>query len=540
MERNETELCSHQPDCTLADFFHGFPCGVMYCTYERYPKVIYANQWIFDLLGVSREGEYWNEFLKDNVYFMLPSEEWPSFRKCLRKAEETGEAVGVEHRVKNENDQETQVMGWVRVVTNPQGEKQYLFLYICLPRERQEQHALRERAYLNLLDSAYDGVFKIDRQNRIIECISIKDKMNTRTYFMRGMRVVLDCLLQKSYYMLVYEDDRACVEEFFHRVVTDTGFSSREAAQIEFHTIGDGILKEFDMTAMDLDGETALVCCREVTEEKSARRRKEELKQVSSLKARMDGQGKKAPVEVEVYRVLHGRIMPQSEDSPYLTDGGIPLKEFLAKENIPEDKYQTAMTQGEVELEPLGTPEKRHLYIAHRSVDKNEAEERLLLLYRFAQQQLPSMKSKPRVSIHTFGFFDVRVDGKPIVFPHEKSKEMLALMVDHKGSFVGNPYFISCLWEDEPYSQKIQSRCRQTAFRMMETLKKYGIEDIIEKVDGHRRIIPEKVSCDYFDYINNKEGSKQLFNGMYMSDYSWGEETLSTLLRGADTAPKQN
>ena len=84
--------------------------------------------------------------------------------------------------------------------------------------------------------------------------------------------------------------------------------------------------------------------------------------------------------------------------------------------------------------------------------------------------------------------------------------------------------------ETEPYSDKVRSRCRQTAYRLKETLKQYGIEDIIEKVDGHRRIIPEMVDCDYFNYLSGETAAKESFNGVYMSDYSWGEETLSCLL----------
>ena len=138
---------------------------------------------------------------------------------------------------------------------------------------------------------------------------------------------------------------------------------------------------------------------------------------------------------------------------------------------------------------------------------------------------------RPRVRIRTFGYFDVFVDDQPVIFRYEKSKEMLAILVDRKGGFVANPYFITCLWENEPYSEKIQGRCRQTVYRMMETLKKYGIEDIVEKVDGKRRIVPEKVDCDYFNYLRGEATPDQLFGGAYMSDYSWGESTLSSLIK---------
>lgn len=140
-------------------------------------------------------------------------------------------------------------------------------------------------------------------------------------------------------------------------------------------------------------------------------------------------------------------------------------------------------------------------------------------------------QTNPKVTIRTFGFFDILVNGKPVVFHYEKSKELLAVLVDRQGSYISNPYIINCLWEDEPYSEKLQNRCRQTAHRLMRTLKEYGIEDIIERVDGKRRIVPERVRCDYFDYLRGERSAMERFNGSYMSDYSWGEITLSDLVK---------
>lgn len=141
----------------------------------------------------------------------------------------------------------------------------------------------------------------------------------------------------------------------------------------------------------------------------------------------------------------------------------------------------------------------------------------------------------PRVSIRTFGYFDVFVDGHPMVFRNEKSKELLAVLVDRQGSFVSNPYIINCLWEDEPYGEKIQNRCRQVVHRLMQTLREYGVENIIERVDSKRRIVPELVQCDFFDYRLGDPQAERKFNGAYLSDYSWGEVTLSNLLKEAGT-----
>ena len=65
---------------------------------------------------------------------------------------------------------------------------------------------------------------------------------------------------------------------------------------------------------------------------------------------------------------------------------------------------------------------------------------------------------------------------------------------------------------------------------MKNILEEYGIADIVEAVDGKRRIVVEKVQCDLYDYLSQKEEYAQLFKGSYLSNYSWGETTLGELL----------
>ena len=138
-------------------------------------------------------------------------------------------------------------------------------------------------------------------------------------------------------------------------------------------------------------------------------------------------------------------------------------------------------------------------------------------------------ESHKKVSVHTFGYFDVYVNGKPISFPHDKSKEMLAVLVDRRGGFVSSSEMIAYLWENEESNKTTQSRCRQVASRLKKTLEENEIGDIIEIVNGKRRIIPEKVDCDYFNYLANKPENRHLFNGSYMVNYSWSEMTTADL-----------
>ena len=136
---------------------------------------------------------------------------------------------------------------------------------------------------------------------------------------------------------------------------------------------------------------------------------------------------------------------------------------------------------------------------------------------------------RPDVYIRTFGYFDVFVDDKPIAFRNEKSKELFALLIDRRGGFVSSEEAIGFLWEDETANSVTLARYRKVALRLKNILEEYGISDIIESVNGKRRIVADKVKCDLYDYLSGKEEHAQLFKGSYLTNYSWGEITLSEL-----------
>ena len=118
---------------------------------------------------------------------------------------------------------------------------------------------------------------------------------------------------------------------------------------------------------------------------------------------------------------------------------------------------------------------------------------------------------------------------RPIAFRNKKSKELFALLVDRRGGYVSSEEAISFLWEDEPVNPVTLARYRKVALRLKNILEEYGISEVVESVDGKRRIATEKVRCDLYDYLSGKEEFSQLFKGSYLTNYSWGENTLAEL-----------
>ena len=150
------------------------------------------------------------------------------------------------------------------------------------------------------------------------------------------------------------------------------------------------------------------------------------------------------------------------------------------------------------------------------------------MLYKVDERE-PKNTDGHIVTIRTFGYFDVFIGERAVAFRNKKAKELFAMLVDRRGGFVSSEEAISFLWEDEPVNPVTLARYRKVALRLKNTLEEYGIQDVMETVDGKRRIVTEKVKCDLYDYLSGKEEYSQLFKGSYLTNYSWGENTLAEL-----------
>ena len=149
------------------------------------------------------------------------------------------------------------------------------------------------------------------------------------------------------------------------------------------------------------------------------------------------------------------------------------------------------------------------------------------------KQQMPVPQEQKRVTVQTFGYLNILIDGEPVVFEHEKAKELLAVLIDRQGKFVSSGEIISCLWEDEAVNENTQSRCRKAAYHLRRILAAYGLDDLLESTPkGYRRVRTEMIDCDLYHYLNGEEAYVKRFRGAYMSDYSWVEQTLTMLMYG--------
>ena len=130
-----------------------------------------------------------------------------------------------------------------------------------------------------------------------------------------------------------------------------------------------------------------------------------------------------------------------------------------------------------------------------------------------------------RISVRCFGNFDVKVNGESIKFKREKSKELLAFLIDRRGAACTPREICAALWEEDKFDY-----LRQLTKDLRDTLKAADAEDVFVSQFKDYHINPQLIDCDYYDYLADEPYALKAFHGEYMSQYSWAEKTLAGLL----------
>ena len=156
-------------------------------------------------------------------------------------------------------------------------------------------------------------------------------------------------------------------------------------------------------------------------------------------------------------------------------------------------------------------------------VTKPATKEKILVELEDLKHPVQTIKANT-LTVKCFGNFEVFVNGKILEFEKNKTKEMLAYLIDRRGSSVTSGELRSILWEDDSVSDSnTRSYLSKLKKDLIKTLKTAGVQDAFVETRGKYAIAPEKISCDYYDYLDDKPEGIRAYNGEYMSQYSWGE-----------------
>lgn len=133
------------------------------------------------------------------------------------------------------------------------------------------------------------------------------------------------------------------------------------------------------------------------------------------------------------------------------------------------------------------------------------------------------------ITIKTFGYFDVFVNGKPVFFSSAKAKEFLAFLVERQGGSVSTEQAIVALWPNREYDESVQSLFRKVLKSLRTALADAGISDIFIDVRNQRSVDTAKFTCDLYSFLENPRENVDTFRGEYMEGYAFARPTASKI-----------
>lgn len=94
-----------------------------------------------------------------------------------------------------------------------------------------------------------------------------------------------------------------------------------------------------------------------------------------------------------------------------------------------------------------------------------------------------SGRLQKRVSVRTFGDFDIFIDGQLLEFSNQKAKELFAICIDSGGE-VTMKKSIDLLWEGKGYDDKVKCLYRKAVIYLNSTFREHGVADVFSNRRG--------------------------------------------------------
>lgn len=136
---------------------------------------------------------------------------------------------------------------------------------------------------------------------------------------------------------------------------------------------------------------------------------------------------------------------------------------------------------------------------------------------------------KEKIRVKAFGNFEVYIGDKLLKFQNSKTKELFAYLIDRNGSMCTKREIINVLWDDDENAFRHNSYMNKLRCDLIKTLENEGCRDALISKRGILGVWPDKVHCDYFEYLKGTASGLNAYRGEYMTQYSWSERTHGLL-----------
>jgi hypothetical protein len=518
------------------------PYGYIQCTYERFPKITHINTQMIEYLGRAEKDDDLEEFLKENIFFsIIPFEDRDVFKKCLKDAIKSDVPVSVEHRIRCGDGVLKNFVGWCSVTQNENGEKEFVFIYML---KEDEKQTVQENPYYAAFKNTYDIIFEINYVEKTVECIYGKNTSNIGALY--DVVMTLDSAQEFWINNYVYADDKEMMRKYLAHICTPgTDWGGLNSIQSKFRlTFNEGKVDDYIGNAIKFNSSTVLFAVRKTGNQRFFTSQEKEMHTLHEINDWLNIYVKDTKNALammlfewngETYNLLYASEnickhikIGEEKYLRYITHE-LPMEECLEEFDFSKEYFEKLINEQELKHSYVDENGDNREVILTCSpiIHENETIYEILI----TDESANTVGDVPASGIYvrTFGHFDVFVDGMPITFTSEKEKELMALLIDRNGGTLTSSEAITYLWEDEEINERTSTRYRKLAMGLKNTLAKHHIEHILINNHGVRNIDVSAIVCDYYELLAGNKHYQKMFHNMYMTNYSWAEDTLATL-----------
>ena len=521
------------------------PCGVLRYSCEKTPKVTYINEKMLDILrfpkdtSLRRDGL---EFYSQNIFLMIPPDERRRFDIYLKNVCQNGGPLAGEITALRYDGTRVHLFGWVAKCINDEGAEEFQSACMDMTQRHQQKAEQEQARYVKALTKIYDKIFAYDLAAGTVKCLYA----NASPLFqcVENITMQMEEATEKWITGTVAEEDQVRMCAFFSAFCQPNAPEPEAPPLIRYKAVSsDGVIRCYSGIFLKIDGTASLFCCRREPDSEESSNLRNENRLLKGLNENMQKLVMHFTDGLAAFEIIGDTVTPLYTSDNVCQFFGFTrdewmatmqkrtsIREFVSRCKVAYSDFARLLASGEGEFTYFDLTQNRERQIKAVCSQRiaEQGSRRYVMLYN-VDEKPRNASEKSQIYIRTFGYFDVFVNEKPIAFRNEKSKELFALLVDRRGGFVSSEEAIAYLWENEPANSVTLARYRKVALRLKNILEEYGISDIVESVNGKRRLVAEKVQCDLYDYLSGQPEYAPLFKGNYLTNYSWAEPTLAEL-----------
>jgi PAS domain S-box-containing protein len=251
--------------------------GFIQCTCEKYPKITHINQQMERCLTVSdsASSSNWMEFLKENIYFMIPLEDRDYFKGRLDRALHETQPTHLNHQILRSDGSKILLNGWLSVIENEYGESEYTIIYMNTESAQEKTDTSQNNTYLQALKSAYHLIFELNLEKQTVECIH--GRQTSAIGALSDIDMTIDSAKKFWLSNHIVKDDIEMMTAYLDQITTPGAeWNESHVLQTEFRVDWpDHSIYHLLAIAIQLNNSTVLLCCRNISNLKYSGQTKE-------------------------------------------------------------------------------------------------------------------------------------------------------------------------------------------------------------------------------------------------------------------------